>query len=636
MRNQGNVAERLARALLARVLDPSKKIDYAIVGLFASLPTILSVVIGNHIDRGPYTGMLNAPGWWSMSLVTPFSLFLLRETIARIAPVTSPEPPPELPGVIGLVTSASGRAAAYTALRDQILSPSNLAFTVIFMSVFSAIDVWENLEVYLGTSQGLAFADTSGWSVMFITGEVDKWANLAHLALAWTVQFILLAFTILIVVLFVRHNLFFLSRVYQRRRVAPDRADQYIVIDLADRDRCFGFRKANSAFSAQVIYLGIAGTMLLLSRFFHHQTEEKADAIYAALGFLLPFLTTEVESQVSLYSVIPDFGQWVIVLGWFVGLAIVSMPVFVKLLPSMPFTGATGEQATITGYLHEFLPDSHWPFRGEPAEAEIDALAARFAANSFWPTGNNRAYWLFNVAFFTGLILLFPVIPRDGHVGETLIVYASMFALAWGGTRVWLRLLASSLRYIDTRLVETPRVHTSLAAPSPVGGQLMESLYAGRVFISYRRSDSIAYAGRLRDTLEKHCLPDHIFQDIEEIRIGRDFADAINTALDDSNVSLVLIGTQWLDATDDRGARRLDDPDDWVRLEVTAALQRDRLLVIPVLLGGARMPDASSLPEPIRRLARLHAMEISDSRWEYDLGVLVKAIKDFGVGETSS
>jgi hypothetical protein len=56
-------------------------------------------------------------------------------------------------------------------------------------------------------------------------------------------------------------------------------------------------------------------------------------------------------------------------------------------------------------------------------------------------------------------------------------------------------------------------------------------------------------------------------------------------------------------------------------------------LVIPVLLGGAKMPDAGSLPEPVKRLARLHAMEISDSRWEYDLGVLIKAIKDSGVGE---
>ncbi len=91
-------------------------------------------------------------------------------------------------------------------------------------------------------------------------------------------------------------------------------------------------------------------------------------------------------------------------------------------------------------------------------------------------------------------------------------------------------------------------------------------------------------------------------------------------------VVIVMIGPRWLKARDDAGNRRLDDPEDWVRLEVAESLQRQELRVVPALLGGASLPKAADLPEPIRALARRNAHEISDKRWDYDVSQLVAAL----------
>lgn len=83
------------------------------------------------------------------------------------------------------------------------------------------------------------------------------------------------------------------------------------------------------------------------------------------------------------------------------------------------------------------------------------------------------------------------------------------------------------------------------------------------IFISYRRDDTAAYAGRLFDRLEKHFSREHIFMDIDHIEPGEDFVEVIQKKLSAVDVAIVLIGKQWLDITDATGHRRLDDPDDF-------------------------------------------------------------------------
>ncbi len=145
------------------------------------------------------------------------------------------------------------------------------------------------------------------------------------------------------------------------------------------------------------------------------------------------------------------------------------------------------------------------------------------------------------------------------------------------------------------------------------------------IFMSYRRDDCAGHAGRLYDRLRDHFCPDNIFRDIDTIEPGQDFVDAIETAVGACPAVVVLIGKQWASIKDAAGRRRLDAPEDFVRLEVAAALQR-KVRVVPVLLQGATMPAVAELPEPLARLARLNAIEVSDSRWDFDVGRLIDAL----------
>jgi tetratricopeptide (TPR) repeat protein len=145
------------------------------------------------------------------------------------------------------------------------------------------------------------------------------------------------------------------------------------------------------------------------------------------------------------------------------------------------------------------------------------------------------------------------------------------------------------------------------------------------VFISYRRADSGGWAGRLFDHLSMRFGKDLVFQDFDDIKPGTDFVTVIRTAIAACEVCLVVIGPQWLQ--DAQGRRRLDNPDDVLRMEIVEALEHDRT-VIPVLVGGARMPSSENLPDAMARLSRIHAVDLSDSRWNYDVEHLINRLRE--------
>ena len=144
---------------------------------------------------------------------------------------------------------------------------------------------------------------------------------------------------------------------------------------------------------------------------------------------------------------------------------------------------------------------------------------------------------------------------------------------------------------------------------------------AQRIFISYRRDDSRGYAGRLQGDLSRRYSDEHVFRDVE-IPPGADFGEYITGLVDKCNIVLAIIGPGWLDARDREGERRIDKPDDWVRLEIERALARDGVEVIPVLVDGARLPPREELPESLLALRRRNAFELSDRRWDYDVDQL--------------
>lgn len=146
------------------------------------------------------------------------------------------------------------------------------------------------------------------------------------------------------------------------------------------------------------------------------------------------------------------------------------------------------------------------------------------------------------------------------------------------------------------------------------------------VFISYRRSDSAAYAGRIADYFARAHAQFDVFMDVNAIRPGEDFMAAIEGRLASASAVLALIGDRWLDAATPSGTYRLDDPGDFVRLELSLALQRNAR-VIPILLDEAAMPTAANLPKPLQLLAKRNAFSIRHGSFDRDVQELARLLE---------
>jgi TIR domain len=155
---------------------------------------------------------------------------------------------------------------------------------------------------------------------------------------------------------------------------------------------------------------------------------------------------------------------------------------------------------------------------------------------------------------------------------------------------------------------------------------MSEQKPAGRIFISYRRTDTPHIAGRLSDRLELHFGTGNVFMDVDSIEPGLDFHDAIIDAVGTCDVLVALIGRQWLNATDEHGRPRLHDPDDLVALEITTALDRG-IRVIPVLIDGATPPRRNELPHVLAHLARRHTVRIDHATFTGDVSTLTTALE---------
>jgi len=114
--------------------------------------------------------------------------------------------------------------------------------------------------------------------------------------------------------------------------------------------------------------------------------------------------------------------------------------------------------------------------------------------------------------------------------------------------------------------------------------------------------------------------------DVAAIEVGRDFRKAIDDSVATCGVLLAIIGKEWIDAKNEAGQRRLEDPSDFVRLETASALKRD-IPVIPVLVHGARMPRADQLPDDLKELAYRNGVELTHARWNSDVQLLIKALR---------
>jgi hypothetical protein len=149
---------------------------------------------------------------------------------------------------------------------------------------------------------------------------------------------------------------------------------------------------------------------------------------------------------------------------------------------------------------------------------------------------------------------------------------------------------------------------------------------AGKIFINYRRGDDPGFTGRLFDRLQEAFEPERLFMDVDNIAPGLDFVRVLEEQVAQCDVLLAIIGKGWTNASDATGARRLDSPDDFVRIEIESALKQDKR-VIPVLVGEAQMPRPEQLPEALRTLARRNAVRLTHERFRADAQGLLKALQ---------
>jgi len=621
--------------ILTRLLDHRRRLDYLWLAAFAAVPIVLAAAICAHRSSSDgFAGYWDRPNWTLLVFVLPIATFALRWFAKCIGPVSTRDLPSPPPPVVSLIETEAGREKAYAGLRKALLSPKALLAAVIITLMIHVVDLAPLGAAYIsGISKECPVSEVSDesagcakesersdavnrlqveffgcclppvekdWSVAFLSSDnrVGKGPNLALNLSAYAVQFALLFIGIQLIILVFRHNLFFLSCVYQRRRVAPGEEALYIHINLKDRENCFGFREANRAFNVQVWALLIAAILTLITRF-------------ANVG--------------PCTGLFPDAGQWIAVVAWLAALVVTSLPIFVKLLPRLPSRGAERMPQSMVGYLREFLSDEAWAFGDDTSTEEVETVAGRFAENAFWPTGDNRAWRLYLFAFFVFFVALVPDPRAIGALADLpcwskIVGWVIAGALALGATWALFRLIRAMLTYIDKRLVEPPE-RLPFHAPVP-----WTEIIEIDVFISYRREDSGPHTGRLKDSLSDHINKDRIFMDVDTIHGGDKFVEEMKKAIDSAQAMIVVIGPEWLTIERD-GAPRIQSRDDPVHLEVARGLERD-IRVIPVLVGGAEIPSKADLPKGLKKLADLSFREITDSRWEYDVGQLIGDLEE--------
>lgn len=451
-------ARSWSAGLLRALLDPSRTADYAVACAFAILPAVCAWVIGAHqtvtLHGFEFTGYWTRPNWMGHILVIPGTLFLFRWSTSRIAPVYAEWPPPRTPEVIDLIDDGEGRRRAYLELRRSLCAAWILPMSLVVAGVMQVLDVWEVAAHYVGRPGAPADVIEKDWSVFFVaTPDVSLLENALLVVSAYALQFFLLLVFVLFITFVCRHNLFFLGRIYQARRVAPADRHAYICLDFDDINRCFGLRRANDAFGTQVWCLTISALGALVTRLANSQSDQ-TEALYAAIASVSGF-----EAFLSAFTpqvLFHDAGQMLVPALWLLGLVLIAMPALVKLLPRLPFYGSREAQRSILNYLREYIPGDRWPYGDHPAREDVDAAAAAFAESSFWPTGNNRAAQLFFFSFWVFLILLFPLVPRADRLISFLVFQVALAGLSAAATALTFRLLNWPLSYVDTRLAVAP------------------------------------------------------------------------------------------------------------------------------------------------------------------------------------
>ena len=224
-----------------------------------------------------------------------------------------------------------------------------------------------------------------------------------------------------------------------------------------------------------------------------------------------------------------------------------------------------------------------------------------------------------------GVIAQLPPEPEPGTgggAGAGLVLVLVLVGVAAIGATIAYQRYRRRASSRDGSSPTPPPAPTPAPVPAPATATPARPF---RIFLNYRREDSQGEAGRLYDSLREHFSSKELFMDVDAIEPGLDFVDVLEGAVASCDVLLALMGRDWATVSID-GRRRLDNPSDFVRLEIAAALRRN-VRVVPVLVHGTTMPPADALPDDLKALTRRAAIELSHTRWRSDVTSLVALLQ---------
>ncbi len=265
------------------------------------------------------------------------------------------------------------------------------------------------------------------------------------------------------------------------------------------------------------------------------------------------------------------------------------------------------ELSSVTALMHKHLHDMPVPvhFLRNEASSEVNEVIMRAIAKK--PTDRFPTVLAFAEAFKQA--------ATDGFHDENRRHLMSDYNKNNGkeNTPSWASMPTRVTRHAPARVSRTSLAH--MITPT------------ARIFLSYRRTDSSIMTGRIYDRLIETFGPDMVFRDLDSIPLGTNFKDYLENVVRGCVVELVMIGKDWLEAKDDAARRRLDNPDDFVRVEIEAALRLD-IPLIPVLIDGARMPGREALPPSLGELVYCNGANVrSDPDFHTDMERLIRALE---------
>jgi predicted Ser/Thr protein kinase len=440
-------------------------IDYAWVALVAIVPVALSWWIGAFADTtltpaspayeaclaagAPQTvlGYGSKLNWSLLFVMISFELFMLRRIAALLFPASA-----DGGDNVAMLRKipAAGRRAVAAKLHAAGVDGRLLMAVFAVTTLVNVIDIQEILGYYRA-GNGVCPRELD-WTVRFVAGApVSRAENALLVAVAYPCQFLAHTLALLVFALFLRHNLFYLGRIYLRHRAGRQPPLQQVVLDFDDTERCFGLRELHSAFNFQILAFISGGALLLTSRIvnvdatpFGLYYEHFLSGLLAG-NFAAP--PAGLGASFAFSDLFPDFGQVMLGISWLFCFMVVAVPSAVKFLPLIY------KHVRLVGrrdYLLEFVPEgTNLPLR---TQEEVDRLAEKFSRSSFWPAGDERARVLYTMAYFVFLFLLVPAPPTSATAMAAHAVVVLLLSHVWMKVTFWI--FRKILATIDVTLAQ--------------------------------------------------------------------------------------------------------------------------------------------------------------------------------------